>query len=92
MNFHAYTTTREACKRSGAIDDPEEFYRVARADAVKMGSSQFVGQLQNERDWEKARRPYYNVWPSIVPMLSIPSPGYRRGAPPTSVCRSPSRW
>ncbi len=70
MNFHTYTTTREACKRSGAVEDPEEFYRVASADAVKLGSGQFLGQLCNERDWEKARRPYYNVWPSIVPMLT----------------------
>jgi hypothetical protein len=70
MNFHTYTTTREACKRSGAIDNPEDFYRVAFTDAVKAGSGQFLGQLQNERDWEKARRPYYNVWPSFVPMLT----------------------
>jgi len=70
MNFHNYTTVREACKRSGAIDGPEEFYRVAFADAVKMKSGQFFGQLQNERDWEKARQPYYAVWPSIVPMLT----------------------
>ena len=70
MQFWTYTTVREACKRSGAIEDPEEFYRTAFADAVKMGSGQFFGQLQNERDWEKARRPYYNVWPSIVPMLT----------------------
>ena len=33
-----------------------------------MRSRQFVGQLYNERDWEEARRPYYNVWPSIVGM------------------------
>ena len=58
MQFWNYTTTREACKRSGAVEDPEEFYRVASADAVKMGSGQFLGQLCNERDWEKARRPY----------------------------------
>jgi hypothetical protein len=70
MQFYTYTTTREACKRSGAVDASEEFYRVASADAVKMGSGQFLGQLCNERDWEKARRPYYNVWPSIVPMLT----------------------
>ena len=24
----------------------------------------------NEREWEQAHRPYYNVWPSIVPMLT----------------------
>ena len=35
-----------------------------------MGSGQFFGQMHNERDWEKARRPYYNMWPSIIPMLT----------------------
>jgi hypothetical protein len=35
-----------------------------------MGSGQFFGQMLNERDWEKARRPYYNMWPSIIPMLT----------------------
>ena len=35
-----------------------------------MGSGQFFGQMLNERDWEKARRPYYNLWPSIIPMLT----------------------
>ena len=35
-----------------------------------MRSAQFFAQMLNERDWEKARRPYYNLWPSIVPMLT----------------------
>jgi hypothetical protein len=35
-----------------------------------MQSGQFFGQMLNERDWEKARRPYYNLWPSIIPMLT----------------------
>jgi len=70
MDFYNYITVREACKRSGAIDDPDEFYKVAFADAFKMGAGQFYGQLQNEREWERARKPYYNVWPSIVPMLT----------------------
>lgn len=70
MDFYNFITVREACKRSGAIDDPDEFYRVAYADAAMMRSGQFYGQLRNEQDWERARRPYYNVWPSIVPMLT----------------------
>ncbi len=70
MDFYNFITVREACKRSGAIDDPDEFYRVAFADAAMMRSGQFFGQLRNEQDWERARRPYYNVWPSIVPMLT----------------------
>jgi hypothetical protein len=69
MNFHNFTTLREATKRSGIIEAADEFYRAAFADAIKMDSGQSVGQLQNEREWEQARRPYYNVWPSIVPML-----------------------
>lgn len=70
MDFWNYTTLREACKRSGMPDDPEDFYRMVFADAVKMRSGQFFGQITNERDWERERRPYYNVWPSIVPMLT----------------------
>jgi hypothetical protein len=74
MGFHTFTTLREACKRSGGLDVPtddlDQFYRVAFADAVAHGSGQFYGQLHNEREWEQARRPYYNVWPSIVPMLT----------------------
>jgi hypothetical protein len=29
MDFYNFITVREACKRSGAIDDPDEFYREA---------------------------------------------------------------
>jgi hypothetical protein len=70
MDFHTYTTTRDACKRSGAIEDPEEFYRAAFDGAVQMDSAQFYGQLNVEREWEQAKKPYYSVWPSIVPMLA----------------------
>ena len=81
MDFHIYTTLREACKKSGVEEDPAAFYRLAFNDAFQMGSGQFSGQLQNEngmrknrdRDeqaWEQAHRPYYNVWPSIVAMLT----------------------
>ena len=38
MDFHTFTTLREACKRSGIPDDPEEFYQMVFADAVKMRS------------------------------------------------------
>ena len=70
MDFYTYTTTREACSRGGLDDAPDAFYQTALADALAMQSAQFFFQLNNERDWERARRPYYNVWPSIVPMLT----------------------
>jgi len=70
MDFCTYTTTCEVSTRSGAVEDPDEFYRIAFRDALKMSAAQFYFQLTNERQWERAHRPYYNVWPSIVPMLT----------------------
>ncbi len=74
MLFHSYTTMRDWTRRADPDDRPaqdiDQFYRRAIADAHKMSSGQFLGQMLNEKDWEKARRPYYNLWPSIVPMLT----------------------
>ncbi len=69
MDFYTYTTNQDACSKAGVIQDAETFYRLALAEAYAVRSAQFYYQLRNERDWEQARRPYYNVWPSIVPML-----------------------
>ena len=74
MDFHSCTTMRDWTRRTDPDDRPaqdiELFYKRAILDAQKMGSGQFFGQMHNERDWEKARRPYYNMWPSIIPMLT----------------------
>jgi hypothetical protein len=74
MDFHSYTTMRDWTRRVDPDDRPaqdiDQFYRRTLKDAVDMGSAQFFAQMLNERDWEKARRPYYNLWPSIIPMLT----------------------
>jgi len=74
MLFHSYITMRDWTRRVDPDDRPaqdiEQFYQRTLKDAVGMGSAQFFGQMLNERDWEKARRPYYQVWPSIIPMLT----------------------
>ena len=70
MDFWSYTTNREACSKAGVADNSDEFYKLAFAEAIALTSSQFFNQLNTERDWEQARKPYYNVWPSIVPMLT----------------------
>jgi hypothetical protein len=70
MDFHPFTTNREACSKSHLVDTADEFYAMATARAFAVGSSQFYQQLHSERTWEEARKPYYNVWPSIVPMLT----------------------
>ena len=70
MDFHTYTTMRDWTRRSMPEDrfaDPaDQFYKVAMRDAVETHSGQFLAQLINEQDWEKSRRPYYNLWPSII--------------------------
>ena len=74
MDFHSYTTMRDWTRRADPDDRPaqdiDRFYKKAMADAVMMNSAQFFAQLINERDWEKNRRPFYNLWPSIIPMLT----------------------
>ena len=74
MDFHTYITMRDWTRRASPEDrfanDIDQFYKRALAEAVGVGSSQFFNQMLNERDWEKARRPYYNMWPSIIPMLT----------------------
>jgi hypothetical protein len=74
MDFHTYTTMRDWARRADPEDrlaqDIDRFYKKAMADAVMVRSAQFFAQLINERDWEKARRPFYNLWPSIIPMLT----------------------
>ena len=74
MDFHTYVTVRDWNRRVRETDLPcddlEQFYRQTLLEAVKSGSSQFYGQVLNERDWERKRRPYYNLYPAIVPMLT----------------------
>jgi hypothetical protein len=74
MDFHFYTTMRDWTRRASPEDRfanaPDHFYKKAMADAVRVHSAQFFAQLINERDWEKNRRPFYNLWPSIIPMLT----------------------
>lgn len=70
MDFWTYTPLRDAMKQLGVQEDAGSFYRTAFAGAVEMASGEFYGQLEKEAFWEQGRRPYYNVWPSIVPMLT----------------------
>jgi hypothetical protein len=70
MDFHTFTTNCEARSKCGLIDTADEFYTMEITEAIARGSSQFYQQLSSEPTWEDARKPYYNVWPSIVPMLT----------------------
>jgi len=70
MDFHTYPITRDAAKKGGRIEEPDEFYRAALAHAAKNPAGGMVSQMIAEQAWEQAQRPYYNVWPTIVPMLT----------------------
>ena len=74
MDFFSYTTMRDWSRRSMPEDrfanDLDGFYREVFADAARVRSGQLLGQGKNEHDWERLRKPYYNVWPAIVPMLT----------------------
>lgn len=70
MDFHTYITSRDTVKKAGRIEEPDAFYRAALNDARQRQNGMFTSQLLVEQAWEQARRPYYNVWPSIVPMLT----------------------
>lgn len=74
MDFWNYTTVRDWTRKARVqvlpCDDLEQFYQRSVRDAAASGSAQFYGQVLNERDWERKRKPYYNVFPSIIPMLT----------------------
>lgn len=70
MDFYSYPLARDASRKGGGIQDLDTFYRPAFAHAAKTPVSGVAGQLIAEQAWELAQRPYYNVWPSIVPMVT----------------------
>jgi len=55
MLFHTYTTIRDCTRRS--LPEANDFYKGAEG----MRSAQFLAQLR-----EKARRPYYDMWPMLT--------------------------
>lgn len=71
MDFCSYSTVRECARRylpgRYATDEFNQFYRALLAEPAP---PQFRCQLVLERNWEWNRKPYYNVFPSIVPMLT----------------------
>jgi hypothetical protein len=70
LDFHTYTTMRNRTRRVDPDDRPAQdidlFYGRVMNDAVSLRSAQFLAQMVNERDWEKGKRPFYNVWRSCI--------------------------
>lgn len=74
MEFNNYTTIRDARRRSFSKrlvgGDPASFYKQMIWRASRSNDRQLSIQASCELNWEQRRRPYYNVWPSIIPLLT----------------------
>lgn len=75
MEFHGFETYHDVVRRNGSSESPRKYYDRAN-DIIKTmpgvdGPSYASVVLMNftERDWLLDGRPYYSVWPSIVPSL-----------------------
>lgn len=85
MQFHDYRTHYQIIKHRNPRDKsvakgPAHFYGQYMA-ALRARSMAMFGKpievtdpftpliLQSERDWHDDQRPYYNLWPSIIPAL-----------------------
>ena len=73
MDFWNYTTFRDTTARQKLdtlpFDDRESFYEFILQEAAGR-SGQFYQQMLSDRNWERERRPYYRLWPGIVPLLT----------------------
>ena len=71
MEFYEYPTTRDMIVRgTGHKEKPETFYNRNLDNAItRIQSIPCAVQMVNEGTWETQRRPYYNVYPAIAPML-----------------------
>jgi hypothetical protein len=71
MNFHDFQTTRDiVIKDTGEkIPDIAHFYADQMAHMIHLREKGCAIQAYTEGIWEKLRRPFYNVYPTIAPML-----------------------
>jgi len=66
MKFHEYKTLWEEVRATLPRQVTEEkFYAVAMAGGVRAGN----GLVLAEGIWKRLRRPYYQVYPAIIPAL-----------------------
>ncbi len=71
MNFHDFMPMFAIFKKhAGITETAEEFYTGSWDAARRGGDATSANQFEAERRWLRDKKPYYNVWPSIIPMLT----------------------
>jgi hypothetical protein len=72
MDFHTlrdtFVATRDLSPEARKISF-DEFYLTMLGVAIEQRQGHVINQLQAELDWYRSKRPYYRVWPSIIPAL-----------------------
>jgi len=71
MDFHVFPTLYQTMKKADpTTGSPSDYYSKALAASYGTGQVITISQLEAERAWGKAKKPYYNIYPSILPMLT----------------------
>jgi hypothetical protein len=73
MEFHNYRTIRDMTKHgvpARVFKRNPDLICEQLAPKAGSGDDDMLDQARDERTWEGLRRPYYNVYPSIIPMLT----------------------
>ena len=70
MKFHSPLTNYTFLRRQGLKQDPKEFYTQALALAHSQDWTLEKNNIAVEHNWYQDQRPYYNIWPGIIPLLT----------------------
>lgn len=74
MNFHEYSSEYHSCRRKNIIDNKtswQEFYELAIETVKSNNIDPFAPmRLRIEESLFKNKRPYYNIYPGIIPALT----------------------
>ena len=72
--FYDYSSEFHNCRKKGIVNkktDWEEFYHTATRILPQTDFDPFAPvKLRLEENWFKNKRPYYNIYPSIIPSLT----------------------
>ena len=73
MKFHEYISTYMFLKqKAGLQQDCNSFYVDGLALALQANYNTGKNQFVAESWWHQADRPYYCIWPAVIPMLNFP--------------------
>ncbi len=77
MEFHDFATTHDVARRLGLTDEPAtRFYHQMQGVAIQAhrrgiaGTASEYNRYQSELNWCDAGRPYYKLWPAVIPLLA----------------------